>query len=131
VEIKSIIGSSAGGIIALAMAARCETSELIDHCKKMTEIPRDTTIKFAGVDEMDDVKDSLWKLMDNLAIIPHTKRGLFDDLFKDKGFVEALLTWLGSFAGIDQMFDIQIGDRKRKLNYYGLLIGHLLAGEVV
>jgi predicted acylesterase/phospholipase RssA len=33
--------------------------------------------------------------------------------------------------GIGEMFDIQVGGETRRLNYYGLLIGHLLKGDKV
>lgn len=48
VAVKSIIGSSAGGIIALALAAGCESGPLVNHCKKMTSIPKDTTYRDKG-----------------------------------------------------------------------------------
>jgi predicted acylesterase/phospholipase RssA len=43
--IRSIIGSSAGGMIALAVSAGASTDELIDICKRMDQIPKDRTIK--------------------------------------------------------------------------------------
>lgn len=47
VPIKSIIGSSSGAMLALAIAAGCgrESAQLVNHCKKMTEIPKDTYFK--------------------------------------------------------------------------------------
>ena len=44
-RIRSIIGSSAGGMIALAVSAGASTDELIQICKRMDQIPKDRTIR--------------------------------------------------------------------------------------
>ena len=43
--VKSIIGSSAGSMIALAIAAGATPTELVDIFKEMDNIPKDKIIK--------------------------------------------------------------------------------------
>lgn len=43
-KIRSIIGSSAGGMIALAVSAGASTEDLLEICKQMNKIPEDRTI---------------------------------------------------------------------------------------
>ena len=77
-------------------------------------------------------KDNIWRLIEDFGILPNSNKDLIYGLCRDEGFVEALLTWLGSqMEGIGEMFDIRVGGETRRLNYYGLLIGHLLKGDKV
>lgn len=44
-QIKSVIGSSAGGMISLGIAVGATPNELFETCKRMQQIPLDRTVK--------------------------------------------------------------------------------------
>lgn len=109
VPIKSIIGSSAGGIIAMALATSCLPESLVKCCQEMVKIPKDTTVKGPG-----DVKDfeickGITKQLKQAAIdyglIPENAMPLIERIFEPE-FIETALELLSrAMDGIGEMFE--------------------------
>lgn len=87
-KIASIIGSSAGGIIALALAADCSIQELKEHCNKMTTIPTDTTVthKREGEERRDipSIKADLLSAIRDFGLVPQNSLYIIDRIFADE-----------------------------------------------
>lgn len=134
VEVKSIIGSSAGGIIALALAAGCPSDELVNHCKQMATIPKDTTVVTRAeidVNQINRIIESLRKALVNYGVLPESALYIVDGLFNERG-IEAILKVVSTLMdGIGEMFDLTENGSTKKINYYGLLLARLLKGEAV
>ena len=65
------------------------------------------------------------------GILPQDGLYILEGIFTDE-FVETLMELLSlQMDGIGEMFDIDVDGRKKKLNYYGLLLGRLLKGKAV
>lgn len=158
--IKSIIGSSAGGMLALAMAAGASVSELKAVCEDMVDVPRDRTVM--TLDEaknqeayLHNIRLNIRDLLSSLGIIHESMFDILaDSIFTDE-VLDKLVKFLYFFSGknesVRQMFTIDVeeeetvrGDgccratsEKRKvhkyrlINMYGLLEGKLMSGRKI
>lgn len=73
IPIKSIIGSSAGGIIALAISTGISYKEVQKICEQMNQIPETDSIKPPSPkgqeDKMDEVKKAIAKALQTYGIM--------------------------------------------------------------
>jgi esterase/lipase len=74
-KVRSIIGSSAGGIIALAISTGATTERLIEICNDMNKISRDRTIKTVAnltpekINHYNRIKNNLRQLLHDHGIM--------------------------------------------------------------
>lgn len=76
------------------------------------------------------IKAGLRAALRDFGLIPESALYIVDNVFADEEFIDAFLELGSTFMdGIGDMFQFRNNDKK--LNYYGLLIGHLLKGQAV
>lgn len=152
-EIASVIGSSAGGMISLGIAAGGSFDELFNICRRMRRIPFDRTIK--SVDELtpekltqySEIRKKLQKALHDYGLVCNEVFDLLVDEVLNNDVIEKLFEILSAEnESIGEMLKLEVNQEVieqnccsqrvvghergiRLLSYYGLLEGRLLLGK--
>lgn len=73
-------------MLALAIAAGCKPAQLVAHCKKMEEVPKDTYVKRERAiphKQIEDIKSDMKKALVDYGLVPVEALGILDELFTE------------------------------------------------